>query len=147
MKTAWKILILLMLPALLAAGDDVAGAAALVNQGQYQEAAQAYETLAARDPENASFHHSLGLCYQALDDYVRAVGSLERAVALAENPAPPAYSLALLHEALAERNDRKSHLERAREAWKTVVMRGRGPQSRTAARHLERIESELRNGR
>lgn len=147
MKRFGRLLACLLLPSLLASAESVADAAALVNQGRYREAAAAYETLAARDPGNATLHHSLGLCYQAMGDFSRASSSLERAVALSSTPEVPAYSLALLHEALAQKESRAHHLTRARDAWRIVALRGTGNEARTAARHLERIEEELGGSR
>jgi tetratricopeptide (TPR) repeat protein len=130
-------------PALRA--DDAAEAVRLVNAGRYAEAARLYESLAARDPGNASIHHSLGLCYQSLRDYPRAAASLEQAVRLSPDPAAPAYSLALLDEALAlAPAQRRIYLSKAADAWRIVVSRGRGDAAHTAALHLERILDELK---
>ena len=133
------------------ADDDAAQAAALVNQGRYQEAARTYESLASQRPSDAGLFESLGLCYQALGDYSRAVDSLEKAVNLSANPAVPAYSLALLNEALAQdparAGERRKRLENARAAWRLVLMHAHGHEARAAARHLERLEEDLKDSR
>lgn len=123
--------------------ESVARAGELVNAGRYADAARLYEKLSTADPNNATLHHSLGLCYQSLKDFPRAAAALERATDLSPNPEEPAYSLALLQEALARGNERPGRLAKAREAWMIVAARGQGERARTAAQHLEKINEEL----
>ena len=77
--------------------------------------------------------------------------SLEKAVSLSADPTEPAYSLALLNEALAQdparAGERRRHLESARAAWRLVLMHGHGHEARAAARHLERLEGDLKDTR
>lgn len=74
----------LFVPAALSAAEtaEIAAARALFDANRPSEARRAFEALSTSEPANADVHYYLGRLAQGRDDYVSAVGELERAVSL-----------------------------------------------------------------
>ncbi|MFH2204057.1 MAG: tetratricopeptide repeat protein [Elusimicrobiota bacterium] len=150
-----KLLTLMLLLATAAhaqhANDLAQEAANLVNQGSYSAAITKYQAAIGLEPDNASFHLSLGLVYQATKDYDRAIEEIARAIELDPKSLQAHYSHALLHEAKAfaardqgDSERQKRHLRIARKAWERYIRRETDPEKlKTAKKHLDSIVAQL----
>jgi tetratricopeptide (TPR) repeat protein len=78
----------------------VAAANELVNAGHYAEAAQMYEQLLARSPQDAALHYNLGNARFVQGALPAALAAYERAASLAPRDADIRANLALAQQAL-----------------------------------------------
>jgi Tetratricopeptide repeat len=78
--------------------DAMTAANELVAAGHYAEAAQMYEQMIARGPQDAALYYNLGNATLALGDAGRAVVAYEQAAALAPRDADIQFNLALAQQ-------------------------------------------------
>jgi tetratricopeptide (TPR) repeat protein len=78
----------------------VTAANELINAGHYAEAAQMYEQLLARSPQDAALHYNLGNARFVQGDLAAALAAYQRAASLAPRDADIRANLALAQQAL-----------------------------------------------
>ncbi|MDP6698185.1 MAG: tetratricopeptide repeat protein, partial [Candidatus Latescibacteria bacterium] len=103
---------------------------ALLHQGEFARAADAYLAAIDIDPGNAAYHLNLGLAREKQGDDARALDAFAKAVALRPDYAKARLSLALAHRRLGQ-------IDEARHALQLLL--AQDPGNQTIIRLLDRL--------
>ena len=103
---------------------------ALLHQGEFARAADAYLAAIDIDPGNAAYHFNLGLAREKQGDDARALDAFAKAVALRPDYAKARLSLALAHRRLGQ-------IDEARHALQLLL--AQDPGNQTIIRLLDRL--------